>query len=282
MKFSSTQFDKQISVNTSLFSINLSEIWQYRELIWIFVKRDIVSANKQTLLGPLWFFLAPLFTVFIYTFVFNNIAGISTDGVPAILFYLAGTSLWNYFQTCFMATSSTFLTNASLFGKVYFPRMVSPISIVISSLLKFFIQLGLFLVVWGYFWYKGDVFPNWTLVFLPFYILLLAIISLGAGIIISSLTTKYRDLTYFISFGVTLWMYITPVIYPLSAIPQQFKSFIEYNPIAPIIEAFRYGFTGHGILNSFDLFYSFGVGIILLLVGILLFNRTEKTFMDTV
>ena len=271
-----------IKSKSSLFKFNLKEIWQYRDLIKIFVKRDIVSANKQTLLGPLWFLLAPLFTVFIYVFVFNNIAGISTDGVPAILFYLAGTTLWNYFQSCFLATSSTFLSNASLFGKVYFPRMVSPISIVISSLLKFFIQFFLFLIVWSYYVWTGAVSPNATVLFLPLYVLLLAGISLGIGVIISSLTTKYRDLSYFISFGVTLWMYVTPVIYPVSAIPEQFKFLISYNPISPVIEAFRYSFTGNGSFVLSDLLYSFAVMIIVLFIGLLLFNKTEKTFMDTV
>lgn len=271
-----------IKSKNSLFHFNLKEIWQYRDLIQIFVKRDVVAAHKQTLLGPLWYILAPIFTVFIYVFVFNNIAGLSTDGVPAILFYLAGTTLWNYFQSCFLATSSTFLTNAGLFGKVYFPRMVSPISIVISSLVKFFIQFALFLIVWGYFVWKGEIIPNYTVTFFPVYVLLLAGISLGIGIIISSLTTKYRDLTYFISFGVTLWMYITPVIYPISSIPDQFKAFVNYNPIAPIIEAFRYSFTGHGDFNLFNLLYSFIVMVVLLFFGLILFNKTEKTFMDTV
>jgi lipopolysaccharide transport system permease protein len=262
--------------------LNLKEILSYKDLIWIFVKRDIISANKQTLLGPLWLFLAPLFTVYVYTFVFNNIAGISTDEVPAPLFYLAGTSVWNYFQSCFLATSTTFTSNASLFGKVYFPRMVSPISTVISNLLKFFIQLGLFLCLYAYYFYKGAVAGNSTVLLFPIYVILIAGISLGLGIIISSLTTKYRDLTYFISFGVTLLMYITPVIYPLSAIPTQFKAFIEYNPIAPIIEAFRYGFTNHGQFNLGDLGYSAVCMFVLLFVGIILFNKTEKTFMDTV
>ncbi len=264
------------------FEINFREIWEYKDLIFIFVKRDIVSTNKQTVLGPLWFFLAPLFTVFIYTFVFNGIAGISTDGIPAPLFYLAGTTLWNYFQSCFMATTTTFSSNASLFGKVYFPRLVSPISTVISNLLKFFIQFGMFLCLWSYYFYKGEVHLNITVLFFPILILLLAGISLGLGIIISSMTTKYRDLSYFISFGITLLMYVTPVIYPLSSIPVKFKFFIEYNPIAPIIEAFRYGFMGKGAFSLFDLGYSFIVMVVLLLVGIVLFNRTEKTFMDTV
>ena len=272
----------EIKSKDKLFTINLLEIYNYKDLIWIFVKRDIISANKQTLLGPLWLFLAPLFTVYVYTFVFNNIAGISTDNVPAPLFYLAGTSVWNYFQSCFLATSTTFTSNASLFGKVYFPRMVSPISTVISNLLKFFIQLSLFLCLYAFYFYKGEVKGNSTVLLFPIYVVLIAGISLGLGIIISSLTTKYRDLTYFISFGVTLLMYITPVIYPLSAIPTQFKAFIEYNPIAPIIEAFRYGFTNHGQFNIGDLIYSTICMVVLLFVGIILFNKTEKTFMDTV
>ena len=264
------------------FEINIREIWEYKDLIFIFVKRDLVSMNKQTILGPLWFFLAPLFTIFIYTFVFNDIANISTDGLPAPLFYLAGTTLWNYFQSCFIATTSTFTANASLFGKVYFPRLVSPISTVISNLLKFFIQFGLFLCLWGYYYLKGEVHLNNTVLFFPILIILLAGISLGLGIIISSMTTKYRDLSYFISFGITLLMYVTPIIYPLSSIPEKFKFFIEYNPIAPVIEAFRYGFMGKGVFSLFDLGYSFIVMVILLLIGIVLFNRTEKTFMDTV
>ena len=282
---SSSEFNKWslvIKPKQKWLDINLKEVWAYKDLIFIFVKRDLVSMNKQTILGPLWFFLAPLFTVFIYTFVFNNIAKISTDGIPAPLFYLAGTTLWNYFQMCFLGTTSTFTTNASLFGKVYFPRLVSPISTVISNLLKFFIQLVLFLCMWGYYFSKGEIEPNKTLLLLPFLILLLAGISLGLGLIISSLTTKYRDLTYFISFGITLLMYVTPVIYPLSSIPVKFKFFIEYNPISPIIEAFRYGFTGRGIFNLFDLGFSFLVMVVVLLIGIILFNKTERTFMDTV
>ena len=264
------------------FEINLREIWEYKDLIFIFVKRDLVSTNKQTILGPLWFFLAPLFTVFIYTFVFNDIANISTDGLPAPLFYLAGTTLWNYFQSCFIGTTTTFSSNANLFGKVYFPRLVSPISTVISNLLKFFIQFGLFLCLWCYYYFKGVVHLNNIVLLFPLLILLLAGISLGLGIIISSMTTKYRDLSYFISFGITLLMYVTPIIYPLSSIPEKFKFFIEYNPIAPVIEAFRYGFMGKGAFSLFDLGYSFIVMVVLLLVGIVLFNRTEKTFMDTV
>lgn len=280
------EWSRIIQPKTKWLDINLKEIWEYRDLIFIFVKRDLVSMNKQTILGPLWFFLAPLFTVFTYTFVFSGIAQISTDGIPAPLFYLAGITLWGYFQACFMATTSTFTANSSLFGKVYFPRLVTPISTVLSNLLKFFIQLGLFFCLWGYYLYKGDIHPNSSMLLLPVLILLLAGISLGLGIIVSSLTTKYRDLTYFISFGITLFMYVTPVIYPLSSIKDKYASayhILEYNPISPVIEAFRFAFMGKGCFeNVFDLAYSFLFMILVLLIGIILFNKTERTFMDTV
>ncbi len=286
---SSSEFNKWslvIKPKQKWLDINLREVWAYKDLIFIFVKRDLVSMNKQTILGPLWFFLAPLFTVFTYTFVFSGIAQISTDGIPAPLFYLAGTTLWGYFQACFMATTSTFTANASLFGKVYFPRLVTPIATVISSLLKFFIQLGLFFCLWGYYFYKGNIQPNSFAFLLPILILLLAGISLGMGIIISSLTTKYRDLTYFISFGITLLMYVTPVIYPLSIIKEKYAfayHVLEYNPISPIIEAFRKGFMGKGCFESmYELGYSFSFMLLVLFVGIILFNKTERTFMDTV
>lgn len=286
MSIESKNWSHIIQPKTKWLDINLREIWEYRDLIFIFVRRDLVSMNKQTILGPLWFFLAPLFTVFTYTFVFSGIAQISTDGIPAPLFYLAGITLWGYFQACFMATTTTFTANSSLFGKVYFPRLVTPISTVISNLLKFFIQLGLFFCLWGYYVYKGDVHPNSSILLLPILIILLAGISLGLGIIVSSLTTKYRDLTYFISFGITLFMYVTPVIYPLSSIKDKYASayhLLEYNPISPIIEAFRFAFMGKGCFESvFDLTYSFLFMLLVLFVGIILFNKTERTFMDTV
>ena len=208
-----------IEPNKSLFNLNFKELWKYRDLILIFVRRDIVSVYKQTVLGPLWFFLGPLFTVFTFVFVFSQIAKISTDSIPAPLFYLAGTTLWNYFQSCLSGTSNTFISNAGIFGKVYFPRLVSPISMVISNLLKFGIQLLMFLCFWGYYYYKGSITPNIYILLLPFLIILMGAMALGIGIIISSLTTKYRDLSYFIGFGISLLMYITPVIYPISAIP---------------------------------------------------------------
>lgn len=264
--------------------VDIKEIWEYRDLVMIFVKRDIVSTYKQTIMGPLWLFLGPLFTVLVYTFVFSGIANMSTDGVPAPLFYLAGTTMWNYFQACFTGTSGTFVNNAGIFGKVYFPRLVSPISTIISNLMKFGIQMMLFLCFFFYYYIDGaeNVNPNKVLLLMPFLLILMGGIALGMGIINSALTTKYRDLTYFISFGVTLLMYATPVIYPVSAIPELYKPFLEYNPIAPIIEAFRYGFTGHGTFSFEGLIYSSMFMLIVLFLGTILFSRTEKTFMDTV
>jgi lipopolysaccharide transport system permease protein len=271
-----------IQPKKSVFQLNLSEIWNYRDLIWIFVRRDIVSVYKQTVLGPLWFFLGPIFTVFTFVFVFNQIANISTDNIPAPLFYLAGTTLWNYFQACITGTSSTFISNANIFGKVYFPRLVSPISMVISNLLKFGIQLLMFLCFWFYYLAQGTIHPNAYIALLPLLVLLMGGMALGVGIIISSLTTKYRDLSYFIGFGITLIMYATPVIYPVSAIPEMYKPFVIYNPIAPIIETFRYGFTGSGYFSWNGLIYSSVFTLFVLLIGTVLFNKIERTFMDTV
>jgi lipopolysaccharide transport system permease protein len=271
-----------ISPKFNWFDFKLKEIWNYRDLLFIFVKRDIISVYKQTILGPLWFFIGPIFTVITFTFVFNRIAGISTDNIPAPLFYLAGTTLWNYFQSCFTATSTTFVSNAHIFGKVYFPRMIAPLSVILSNLFKFCIQLLMFLVFWGYYYWKGEVVANSFIVLLPILILLMAGTALGMGIIISALTTKYRDLSYFISFGVTLLMYATPVIYPISAIPAEYKAFVAYNPISPIIEAFRYAFTGYGSFQTTDLLYSLFIMLALLFSGIVLFNKVERNFMDTV
>jgi lipopolysaccharide transport system permease protein len=276
------QWDLLIEPKSKLLQFNLNEIWAYRDLVFIFVRRDIVSIYKQTILGPLWFFLGPLFTVITFTFVFNTIAKISTDNIPAPLFYLAGTTCWNYFQNCFNGTASTFLTNSSIFGKVYFPRIIAPISLIISNLLKFGIQLLMFLGFWGYYWNKGLIQPNAYIFTLPVLIMLMGGIALGVGIIISSLTTKYRDLSYFVSFGISLLMYATPVIYPVSAIPPLYKPIVAFNPISPIIETFRFGFTGSGTFNWYGLAYSFITMVILLFVGLVLFNKTEKTFADTV
>lgn len=278
------EWTQVIKPKSKWYNINLREIWDYRDLIMIFVRRDIVSTYKQTVLGPLWLFLGPLFTVAVYTLVFGKIAGMSTDGVDPVLFYLAGTTMWNYFQSCITATSNTFINNAGIFGKVYFPRLVSPISIVISNLMKFGIQMLLFLCVFFYQFLYGDlqIYPNKTLFFLPFLIFMMGGIALGMGIIVSSLTTKYRDLSYFISFGVTLLMFTSPVIYPVSKIPLEYQPFLQFNPIAPLIEAFRYSFTGYGTFTFNGLLYSFIFMLAVLGFGIVLFGKTEKTFMDTV
>lgn len=273
-----------IKPQSKWWDLQLKEIWDYRDLILIFVRRDIVAIYKQTVLGPLWFFLAPIFTVIAYNFVFGTIADMKTDGVPKPLFYLSGTTLWGYFQTCFTATSNTFTTNANIFGKVYFPRMVAPISTILSSLLKFGVQMLMFFAFLGYyiFFDDNDVhITKWVLVF-PLLVVMMGGLSLGLGIIISAMTTKYRDLKNFIGFGVTLLMYITPVIYPVSSVPDSYSWFIKYNPITPIIEAFRLGFTGAGTVDGLDLVYSGGFIMVILLIGALLFHQVEKTFMDTV
>jgi lipopolysaccharide transport system permease protein len=267
----------------NLLDINLHELWQYRDLIMLFVKRDFVSKFKQTILGPLWFIIQPLLTTIMFTIIFGNIAGISTNGIPKMLFYMSGIVGWTYFSTCLNDTSQTFIKNASIFGKVYFPRLALPISVVISNLVSFVIQflfLCLFLV---YFMIKGsDVSPNILVLWIPFLVLLMAGLGLGFGIIISSLTTKYRDLTHLVTFGVTLWMYATPIIYPLSEIPEKYQLLVLANPMTPVVETFRTALLGVGQINYLHLLYSLGFTIVLLAVGIVIFNKVEKTFMDTV
>lgn len=266
------------------FDVKLKEIWRYRDLIFLFVRRDFVSVYKQTVLGPLWLFIQPLFTTFIFYFVFNRIANIPTDGVDPILFYLSGITLWNYFSDCFNKTSNTFVANASIFGKVYFPRLTTPISIVISNLIKLFIQLLLFAFIVGYnIAYNGaQINPNLTLLLFPFLIFLMAIMGLGMGILFSALTTKYRDLSFLLTFGIQLLMYATPIIYPLSFTHGNLRTLLSFNPITPIIETFRYSFFGIGSFDLSGLIYSsiFSVGV--LFIGILFFNKVENKFMDTV
>lgn len=273
-----------ISPKKTWFELNFKEIWAYRDLISIFVRRDIVAIYKQTILGPVWFLFGPLFTVFSYTFIFSEVAHLSTDGLPGPLFYLAGTTLWGYFQTCFNGASYTFQSNAGIFGKVYFPRLVSPISMIISNLLKFIFQLVVFFIFLGYYIFQKDsiISINKFACFSPIVIILLGLMALGSGIIVSTFTTKYRDLTMLIGVFLTVLMYATPIMYPASAIPELYKPFLVWNPISPLIEVFRYGFTGKGIVNWFGLLYSTLFTFVILLIGIVLFNRTEKTFMDTV
>lgn len=263
--------------------INLKELWQYRDLIVLFVRRDFVAKYKQTILGPLWFIIQPLLTTLMFTVVFGRIAGIPTDGLPQMLFYMGGITAWNYFANCLKATSNTFTGNAGIFGKVYFPRLVTPISVVISNLIQFGIQF-LFLVAFMlYFYFAGAEFQITAYAFLlPVLIILMAGLGLGFGIIISSLTTKYRDLTNLVGFGVQLWMYGTPIVYPLSELPEKYQIIGVLNPVTPIVETFRYAMLGAGTVEPWHLFYSFGFMIAVLTIGLLLFNKVEQSFMDTV
>jgi len=273
-----------ITPKTKWYKININEIWEYRDLIAIFVKRDIISIYKQTILGPIWFLLGPLFTVFTYTFLFSEVAHLSTDGLPGPLFYLGGTTLWNYFQACFNGASTTFSANAGIFGKVYFPRLVTPISLMISNLLKLSLQFVTYILFLIYYYQKlpNLVFHYELLLLVPLVVFILAMIAMGTGIIISSLTSKYRDVSMIVGIGMTLLMYATPIMYPYAAIPNLYKPYLYLNPISPLIEIFRYVFTGTGTFTLFQLIYSFLFGFSVLILGVFIFNRTEKTFMDTV
>lgn len=276
-------WDTVLSAKRSLFQIDLKELWQYRDLIWMFVRRDIVTVYKQTILGPIWFVIQPILTTLTYVLIFGNIAGISTDGLPKILFYLSGIVIWTYFADTFNATSRTFIDNTSIFGKVYFPRLAMPISKTISGMMKFFIQFGFFLVILFVFWLNGsDVHPNIWVLMTPLLLLLMAGISLGLGIIFTSLTTKYRDLTFLIVFGIQLLMYATPVVYPASLVPEKYRFIILGNPLTAIVETFRYAYLGSGTFNPGALLYSCCFTLVALIVGILIFNKMEQNFMDTV
>ena len=280
-----TEFDLLIRPKRHAFDINFKEIWQYRDLLRMFVKRDVITVYKQTVLGPTWFVVQPILTTVIYMVVFGNIAKISTDGQPMALFYLSGIVIWNYFAESFNQTSDTFIQNANIFGKVYFPRLIMPLSKVTSGLIKFFIQLTFFLAVYAYFLIRGEasVNPNWTLALLPVYILIMAMMGMGAGILFTSMTTKYRDLKFLITFGVQLLMYATPVIYPMSTIPEgMMKKFIMANPLSPIVESFKYAFLGSGEFSWQALGYSATFTTVLLVVGIVVFHKTERNFIDTV
>lgn len=276
-------WDLTIEPQSSLFKLNLKDVWRYRDLLWLFVKRDFVSFYKQTILGPLWFFIQPLFTTIIFTFIFGNLAGISTDGLPQPLFYMAGITAWNYFADCLTKTSTVFKDNANIFGKVYFPRLIMPLSIVASNLVRFIVQMILFVIMIAYYALQGANFHfTWAVALFPYLVLLMALLGLGLGLIITALTTKYRDLAFLITFGVQLMMYATTVIYPLSAAPEKYKNLIALNPMTGIIEAFRHGFLGQGELTFQSLGYSTLVTLIALVIGVVIFNKTEKTFVDTI
>ncbi len=273
-----------IKPQSNLLDLNLKELWTYRDLIRMYVKRDIVTFYKQTILGPLWFVIQPILTTIMFMFVFGNLAGISTDGIPQPLFYFAGITLWNYFSDCLTRNSKIFIENQAVFGKVYFPRLVLPISITISNLVRFFIQFGIFLGIFVYYMFQPEynIQPNITLLLLPVLILMTAGLSLGFGIIFSSMTTKYKDLTFLLQFGVQLWMYATPVIYPLNSFSADKQWLLALNPMTSIIEMFKYAFVGQGVFSWMYLAYSFAFMVILLFVGIVVFNKVEKGFMDTV
>ncbi len=276
------QWTETIESKHSLFDLNLKEVWRYKDLVYMFVKRDFVSSFKQTILGPIWFFINPIFTTVVYLVVFGGIANISTDGAPKILFYLAGVTLWNYFSSCLNGTSSVFTSNAAIFGKVYFPRLVMPISIVFSNLMRFGVQMVLFLIAFLYYLTKGEVQPNWWILATPFLILLMAMFALGVGMIFSSMTTKYRDLQMLLGFGVSLYMYATPVIYPVSALPKAIQPYAAWNPLTGIFECFKYGWLGVGEFNPTMLAISSLIILLLLAIGTITFNKVEKSFMDTV
>ncbi len=268
---------------TGWFDIHLGELWRYRDLIALFVRRDFVAFYKQTVLGPLWYLIQPIFTTLVFTIIFGRIAKIPTDGVPPFLFYMAGNVAWAYFAGCLTGTSNTFVANAGIFGKVYFPRLTMPLAKVITDLLKFGIQLTLFLGFLAYFKLSGaDVhFSPWML-YVPVLILQMALLGLGFGILISSLTTKYRDLTFLVGFGMQLWMYATPVVYPLSQIPEQYRTLYMLNPMASVVETFRMSFLGVGSIEPMHVILGWAVTLTVLFTGIVLFSRIEKTFMDTV
>jgi lipopolysaccharide transport system permease protein len=273
-----------ITPKRSLFDIRLIEVWEYRDLLLMFVKRDFLASYTQTILGPLWFFIQPIFTTLMFVFVFGNIAGISTDGQPKILFYLSGLVIWNYFSDSLNKTANVFVVNSGIFGKVYFPRLIMPLSIVASGLLRFFIQFLLFFAVLMYYIFNGDVSFTFsiTMLLLPFLVILMAGFSLGLGMIITSLTTKYRDLSMFIGFGIGLLMYATPVIYSMNSVPEKYLFVVKSNPISPIVETFRYIFLGSGMFSIINLLYSLICMIITLFIGVIIFSKVEQNFMDTV
>ncbi|WP_299155704.1 ABC transporter permease [uncultured Christiangramia sp.] len=276
----------EISPKRKLIDLNFKEIWRYRDLLILFVKRDIITVYKQTILGPLWFFIQPLFTSIIFTLVFNNIAAIPTGGVPPFLFNLVGITAWNYFNQCLTGTSNTFTANAGIFGKVYFPRAIMPLKTVISNLFKFGIQLLILIVFYAYFLFRGyDISPNTSLLLFPIYVLMMALLGLGVGMTISALTTKYRDLTVLVGFATTLLMYISAVPYPLSEVSEKMPHWawlVKYNPLTQIIEGFRYMILDTGTFTLSGFFYTLGVSMVLFLLGLIIFNRTEKNFIDTV
>jgi lipopolysaccharide transport system permease protein len=276
-------WDLTIKPQTHWYDLRIKEIFKYKDLLLLFVKRDFISIYKQTILGPLWFFIQPIITAITFTVIFGSLAKISTDGLPQILFYMCGITLWNYFADTLTKTADTFSSNVNIFGKVYFPRMIVPLSVVVSNLIKLGIQFLLFLCIWIYYLIQTDlIHPNKMLVLIPYLIILIGFMALSFGIIISSLTTKYRDLKFLVTFGIQLMMYASPIVYPLSIVPEKYKWIIVANPVTSIIESFKYAFLGVGEFNWFYLGYSTLFTIVLFMIGLVIFHRVEKSFMDTV
>jgi lipopolysaccharide transport system permease protein len=279
------KWDLVIGPKRGWLDLRLKDVWRYRDLVFHFVRRDFVTFYKQTILGPLWYIIQPLLTTVVFTIVFGKIARIPTDNVPPFIFYLSGTVAWGYFADCLKETSDTFITNSKIFGKVYFPRLTVPLSVVIISMVKFGIQFLLFLGFLVYF-IAGNApvkpKPNLFIFLLPVLLLQMATLGLGTGILISSMTTKYRDIKFLVGFGLQLWMYATPVVYSVSVVPERFRFFYMLNPVASIVETFRYAFLGKGVVDGFYMLISWAVTIVLLFLGIIIFNRVDKTFMDTV
>lgn len=285
-RFTDGEWLYEIGPKNNFFSLNLKEVWQYRDLLLLFVKRDIVTVYKQTILGPLWYLIQPLFTAITFTIIFNNMAGIATGSIPPFLFNLAGIIVWNYFTSCLNETSDTFKKNAAIFGKVYFPRVIIPLSIVITNLIKLGIQLFIFVCFYVFYLFQGmDSTLNWTLVLYPLLVIVMGFLGLGLGMIISSMVTKYRDLTFLVSFGVQLLMYVSAVMYPMALIKEKLLKIgwlIEYNPLAYVVESSRYLLLGEGSLSVWGLVYTIIISIVLFLLGLVIFNSTEKNFIDTV
>lgn len=280
---SEQQWDLIIKPKTGWFDIHLGELWSYRDLVGMFVQRDFVTLYKQTILGPLWYIIQPLFTTLVFTIIFGKVAKIPTDNIPPFLFYMSGNVAWGYFSTCLGRTSDTFNSNAGIFGKVYFPRLTVPLATVVSSLLQFVIQFLLFLVFYFYFIVQGaPIFPKWWIIGLPVLLFQMALLGFGMGILISSMTTKYKDLRFAMGFVIQLWMYATPIVYPLTLVPDWLRPWYVLNPMVAIVESFRYGFLGSGAIQWSYVAISWLITLLVLFAGIVLFSRIEKTFMDTV
>jgi lipopolysaccharide transport system permease protein len=277
-------WDLIIKPQNKWYQVDIAALWRYRDLLFLLVRRDFVSIYKQTVLGPVWFFIQPLITAFTFSFIFGKLANISTDGKPALLFYMAGITLWSYFSDCLNKTSNTFVNNAGVFGKVYFPRLIVPLSVLISNLIKLAIQFAIFITIWIYFLItSGSVNPHWESIWvLPLLIFMMAGLGFGSGILISSLTTKYRDFTFLVGFGVQLLMYASSVVLPISMMPEKIKFIMLLNPVTSIIEAFKFIFLGSGFFDPFWLAYSFSFMCVLIFFSVIIFNKVEKSFMDTV